>query len=73
MSISRLRYLSKILSFYVTRVTYYYVYYDVYLRLRRLDIVMIVFFNRYSNLFYVVRLIQESCRFLLNLRFKSVT
>jgi hypothetical protein len=73
MSISRLRYLSEILFFYVTRVTCYYVYYDAYLRLRRLDIVTIVLFNRYLNLSHVVRLIQESCRFLLNLRLESVT
>jgi hypothetical protein len=73
MSISRLRYLSKTLSFYVTHVTCYYVYYDTYLRLRRLDIVTIVLFNRYSNLSHVVRLIQESYRFLLDLRLENVT
>jgi hypothetical protein len=72
MSISRLRYLSKTLSLYVTRVTYYYVYYDAYLRLRRLDIVTIMLFSRYSNVSHVVRLIQESCRFILNLRLESV-
>jgi hypothetical protein len=73
MSISRLRYLSETLPLYVTHVTYYYVYYDVYLRLRRLDIITIVLFNRYSNLSYVVRLIQESYRFLLDLRLENVT
>jgi hypothetical protein len=72
MSISRLRYLSEILLLYVTHVTCYYVYYDAYLRLKRLDIVTIVLFNRYSNLSHVVRLIQESYRFLLDLRLENV-
>jgi hypothetical protein len=72
MSISRLRYLSETLFFYVTRVTCYYMYYDTYLRLRRLNIVTIMLFNRYSNLSHVIRLIQESYRFLLNLRLESV-
>jgi hypothetical protein len=48
------------------------VYYDAYLRLRRLDIVTIVLFNRYSNLSHVVRLIQESYRFFLDLRLENV-
>jgi hypothetical protein len=72
MNISRLCYLSETLSLYVTHVTCYYVYYDAYLRLRRLDIITIVLFNRYSNLSHVVRLIQESYRFFLNLRLENV-